>query len=203
MSVLIDSDAFCKLGASDLLADALKILGFRMSDCSRLPALTFMLKKGKLFQAYGESICTSLLAIAENIPPIPEPDPTLIDPIVSHSNIDPGEAFLFAQAAQEQSIVITGDKKALKALKNIDGLPNALAGRIVVMEAILINLCELLGNEDVKRRMSPLIHLDITLSICFSDGNPEPIECLRSYYRSLTLEVDPLQLWEPSMGGRQ
>lgn len=46
--LLLDTDIFCKLGVADLLDDTLSILGLKYSDCSRLPALPHMLRRGRL-----------------------------------------------------------------------------------------------------------------------------------------------------------
>lgn len=48
MRLLLDTDAFCKLGAAGVFDDALSLLGLSVSDCGRLPALPYMLRKGSL-----------------------------------------------------------------------------------------------------------------------------------------------------------
>ena len=41
MQLAVDTDAFCKLGVSGLLDDALAVLGVARDDCGRLPALPY------------------------------------------------------------------------------------------------------------------------------------------------------------------
>ena len=203
MRLLVDSDVFCKLGMGSLLGEALAVLGADIGDCSRLPALPHMLRRGKLIRKYGAEACANILPVAERMQSIPAPDPLWLDRIVSVPTIDPGEALLFAVAAQAGLIIITGDKSSLRALKNIDGYPEALAGRIVVLEAILLALCDRLGHAEVRRRLCFLIPNDKTLQVCFSAGNPDPRSALESCYRDLVSEVSPLRLWVPPVGGTE
>jgi len=200
MRLLVDSDVFCKLGVGNLLSDALAIFGTSVSDCGGLPALPHMLRKGKLIKVYGAEACANLVPLAEKLQTIPAPDTTWLDRLTPVPAIDPGEAQLFAIAAQHSLSLITGDKRALRALKDINGYAEALAGRIIVLEAILLSLCDRLGHDEVRRRLGPLT-TDKTLQICFSEGNPDPRIPLASYYRSLVTEVYPLLLWEPHTGG--
>ncbi len=196
MRLLLDSDVFCKLGIGNLLDDALIVLGAGIGDCGRLPALPYMLRKGRLPNAYGVNACVGLVAVAKKMKPIPAPTATWLDRLTSVQRIDPGEAQLFALAAQDSLIVITGDKRALLALKDVEGYPDALAGRIVVMEAVLLAVCDQLGPAEVRRRLGSLTISDATLKVCFSSSNQDPRIGLESYYRSLVDEVRPLRLWE-------
>jgi hypothetical protein len=201
MRLLVDSDIFCKLGVGNLLSEALAVFGASVTDCGRLPALPHMLRKGKLLRVYGAEACTSLVPLAEKMQTIPVPDTTWLDRLTLVQAIDPGEAQLFAIAAQNTLSLITGDKRALRALKDINGYAEALTGRIIVLEAILLALCDRLGHAEVRRRLGPLTTADKTLMICFSEGNPDPRSALVAYYRSLATEVHPLLLWEPHTGG--
>jgi hypothetical protein len=201
MPLLVDTDAFCKLGISGMLPEALSVLGTRTEDCGRLPALPRMLRRGRLTTIYGADACASLLPIAAAMSPVPKPDAAWVDKLRAVDRIDPGEALLFASAAQQGSLLLTGDKRALLALRNIDGFAAALKGRIVVMEGMLIALCDRLGPEAVRHRLGSLITTDITLKICFSADNSDPKAALHSYYRNVAAEVQPLILWDPGSGG--
>ena len=71
MKVLVDTDAFCKLGLAGLLADVVGVLGAPLSDCARLPALPHMLRRGGVQRRYGEANCRSLIGTATVIPSLP------------------------------------------------------------------------------------------------------------------------------------
>jgi hypothetical protein len=200
MRLLVDSDVFCKLGVSGMLPEAVGVLGTEISECGRLPALPHMLRRGKLATTYGPAACAALLTISDAMQAIPPPDAGWLDRLTSVHDIDPGEALLFATAAQDRSLVFTGDKRALLALKEIPEFTSALHGRIVVIEAILLALCERLGHAEVRRRLGSLTAIDKTLMVCFSPGNRDPRPALGGYYRALASEVQPLMLWDLTSG---
>lgn len=198
MTLLIDTDAFYKLGLADLLGDGVLLLGADLRDCARLPALPYMLQRGNLFKRLGEEACTKLLPIARTIRSVPEPSGTWLEKLTPINAIDPGEARLFAAAADFGCMVLSDDKRAMRELKNVQGMPEALKGRIVALEGLLLALCAKLGTSEVRRRVSAIVSLDTMLSICFSQGNNDPMDCLRSYHRNLVAELMPLVLWDPT-----
>ena len=201
MRLLIDSDIFCKLAIGGLLFDSVSLLGVEPEQCGRLPALPHMLRRGRLPKLYGVETCNRLTEIANGMPLIPVPDSVWLDRLAGRTDIDPGEVQIFAAAAQFSLTVMTGDKRSLRALKSVDGFPDALSGRIVVLEALLLGLCDQLGTAEVTRRLAPLLDKDLALGICFSPRNPNPTSALESYFRSLAEEVQPLVLWQPQPRG--
>lgn len=195
MSLLIDTDAFCILAAGQLLDDAVSLFGTDLSGCARLPALSHMLRKGRLRKKYGDRISDQLIPIADSTPVINQPEAQWLDRLTLVQSIDPGEAQLFALAAEKGLAVVTGDKRALHALKDVPGFADALAGRIVVLEAILIALCARLGTTVVSKRVQPLITHDSMIRVSFSPSNSDIRAALLSYYQNLVTELDPLVLW--------
>lgn len=198
MNLLVDTDAFCKLGVAGLLEDAAGIFGARLPDCGRLPALPSMLRRGNLVNRYGRNACGALIPHAEAMPIFRKPGAAALDPLTAIDAIDPGEAQLFAAAAEFGLPVLSGDKRAMRALKHAPEIHAPLAGRVVTLEAVLLKLCERLGLEDVRRRVGPLAAHDRAVGACFSPGNPDPRDGLRSYNGSIVAEVHPLLLWDPS-----
>jgi hypothetical protein len=202
MKLLVDTDAFCKLGVAGLFQDATKIFRAAVQECGRLPALPYMLRKGRLRKLYGGETCDALIFVADDMPEIPKPSDTWLDKLAPIDTIDPGEAQIFAAAAESGLIILLGDKRALRVLKDVDGFADALAGRIVVLEAVLLALCEQLGDEKVRRHIAPLAESDAVVKVCFSPGNPDHREGLASYYKTLAVEVEPLVLWDPGIGDK-
>ena len=201
MRLLVDTDAFCKLAVGDLLTDAVGLLGADLSECGRLPALPYMLRRGRLRDLFGAEACDAMMPAADLMPLAVRPSDAWLDRLAPIPAIDPGEAQLFAAAAEAGLVVVSGDKRALRALKNVPGFAGALAGRIVVLEAILLALCRELGPDEVRRRVRPLLASDKMVQVCFSTGNPDPNEALESYYEILVAELGPLVLWNPRLGG--
>jgi hypothetical protein len=197
VSLLIDTDAFCILAAGRLLEGAVIIFDTKLSGCARLPALPHMLRRGGLRKKFGDQISDHLIPIADSIPVIDQPEALWLDKLTQVQDIDPGEAQLFALAAEKRLAVITGDKRALRALKDIPGFADALAGRIIVLEAILIALCVRLGPTVVSAHVQSILNHDSMIRVCFSPSNPDPRDALLSYYQNLVTELEPLVLWHP------
>jgi hypothetical protein len=202
MRLLIDTDLFCELGVADLLLDAIRLLGCELSDCARLPALPYMLRRGSLPRKFGSQECERLLPLARQIPTAPDPSGPWLDRLVTVQGIDAGEAQLLAAAAAHSIQIMTGDERSLLAVGQVDGFSGALAGRIVTRVAILLALCDNLGPEVVRRRVARLATGNTTIRICFSSATADPREGLESYYQSAVQEMAPLVLWNPRVGGR-
>lgn len=198
MRLLVDSDAFCKLGIVDLLADAAALLGADLNECGRLPALVHMLRKGRL-RHYGDEESRSLVPLAARMPAIAgewmEGSEEWQDRLVGVPDIDPGEVILFSVAAARALPVLTGDMRALRALSGVDAFPERLAGRIVVLEAVLLGLCRQGGTARLRARVEPLRHHDSVVRACFSSSDAEA--GLRSYFEDRRRTLQPLVLWDP------
>jgi len=197
MKLLFDTDAFCKFGIANLLEDAAHIFGAKLQECGRLPALPFMLRRGRLRKLYGGPACDALIPVANVIPLLPQPSVIWLEKLTAIETIDPGEAQIFAVAAEQGQPFVSGDKRALNALKGVDDFIPALEGRVVVMEAVLLALCDRIGPEEIRQRIAPLTAVDRTVAVCFSGENPNPLDALVSYFEDLKAKLAPLQLWNP------
>jgi hypothetical protein len=197
MKLLFDTDAFCKLGIASLLQDVAQIFGAQLQECGRLYALPFMLRKGRLRSLFGGSACDALIPVADVIPVMPDPSVAWLEKLTAIEAIDPGEAQVFSVAAERGHPLLSGDKRALIALKNIGDFITVLDGRVVILEAVLLALCDRLGQEEMRLRVAPLAAVDRMVAVCFSSGNPDPSTALMSYYQALEGELVPLRLWNP------
>ena len=196
LRLVIDTDAYCKLGAADLLAEAVHTFGATISDCGRLPALPYMLRKGSLRTALGDDISDYLASLSQTMPPVPEPSHQWLGAIARVHTIDPGEAQLIAASADYGLLVITGDKRALTSIREVSALPEALDKHMVSLEAILIQLYHRLGLERLRDKIGPLMQLDSTARACFLSSSPQ--DGLWSYFTDLEQQALPLRLWRPS-----
>lgn len=200
MRLLIDTDAFCKLAASDLLRDAVSLFHAELHECGRLPALPYMLRRGGLRRTYGAEVCERLIPLAEAVPPVQHEASAWLDRLAPIPAIDPGEAILFAVAAELRLPVITGDVRSLRALKRLNGFPEALRGRVVVLEAALLALCTELGSAAVRAKVASGQPADSVMRICFSPDVQEPEVGLNSYLQDRRIELAPLVLWGAGEG---
>lgn len=198
MRPLLDTDIFCKLGAAGLLSDAAALFGAAIHDCERLPALPQMLRRGRLRKRLGDAVCDPLLALADQLPIISSADDVWLERLARVAEIDPGEAQLFAAAAGGTAVVLSGDKRALRAVSALPDLASVLSGRVVVLEALLIGLSRTVGMESLRERLRPVLDMDQAIRACFS--SKDPVTGLRSYFHSLAREVAPLVLWAPEAG---
>ena len=197
MKLLFDTDAFCKLGIANLLHNVAQIFGTTLQECGRLYALPFMLRKGRLPRLYGVHACDKLIPVADAMPAIPDASITWLEKVTGIVDIDPGEAQIYALAAEHAQPFVSGDKRALKALKGINEFVSALQCRVVTLEALSLALCDSMGQDHVRQRVLPLIHMDRMIAVCFSPDNPSPTDALSSYFRDLQATLAPLQLWNP------
>jgi hypothetical protein len=161
-----------------------------------------MLRRGRLRRVFGAEACDVIIPIAEGVPLAPHPSDLWLERLTPIAAIDPGEAQMFAAAAETGLFLVSGDKRALRALKDVADFADALVGRIATLEAVLIGLCDQLGSDEVRRRVQTLTASDKVVQVCFSAENPDPQEALLSYQQSLADEVSPLVLWNPQQGGR-
>ena len=196
--LLVDTDAYCKLGVAGLLNDAITALGVQVEECGRLAALPYMLRRGRLRRMLGDDASDALVGPAAEMPLAIQPRDRWLDPLAAEDSIDPGEAQLLAASAEHGLLLLTGDKRALHGLKNVPGYAGALNGRVVVLEAILTELCERYGVDIIRARIRPVMEVDIAVRVCFSDSNSSPVAGLLSYYENLAVNVEPLNLWRPS-----
>ena len=129
MRLLVDSDAFCKLAASDLLSDAAALFHAELGECGRLPALPHMLRRGQLRRTYGTTACDRLIPLAESMPPVVDSSTSWLEQLTHIPDIDPGEAILFATAADSED---AGHNRVISdrcmALKRLDRFSEALRG---------------------------------------------------------------------------
>ncbi len=198
--LLIDSDIFGKLGATHLFVDAVVALGAFYDQCRRIRALPHMLRKGSFREHLGPEFAKCLGPLVNSIAPITNPSTDWLDPLRTIPGIDPGEAMLFAAAAeddQQRSLILTGDKQAVVALKDVVPHRDRLRGRIVTLEAVLIHLLDELSEERLRHDLEPVRHLDGMLGICLNPENPDLLGCLRSYFLGTVKDVEPLVLWHP------
>ena len=195
--MLFDTDAFCKLGVARLLYETIATFGVTIKECGRLPALPYMLKRGRLRRNLGDVNSEYLIRLADEMPSIPEPTGRWLALLTGQSSIDPGEALLLAMAAEQSCFVITGDKRALVGVKELPEFSAALDGRVVVLEAVMATLCRMLGEDALRARVMPIGNIDAAIRVCFSDPGASPLVGLGSYFDELAENLYPLKLWSP------
>lgn len=120
-------------------------------------------------------------------------------PLPKGLTLDEGESILFSAAVlRSLDSILTGDKRAIcccaHVTKSADEI-GALKGRVVSLEQFLGTLIELLGQEEVRKRVCSNSTADKTASICFSCGAASLVEgsatqALKSYQSDLASKSD-------------
>lgn len=195
--LLVDSDAFWKLGSGDALSEFAAHLGIQPPDCARLPALPHQLERGRLHRKLGADRCMRLRVAAAAMRPAPAAPSRWMDLLVGVPDVDPGEAQLYALAAEHGAYVLTGDKRSVSAIRAVPEVASAVAHRVILPEPALFTLCLVKGEDWVRRAIQDVRELDQMLQVCFSDGCRSPGVSLSSYIRHDMTEFHPIALWTP------
>jgi hypothetical protein len=193
--LLIDTDAFCKLAAADLLDEALALLGVNRTQCAVLPALPYMLERGRLRKKYGDVESGRLRKLADEFPVAPNSSSKWLDVLSAESSIDPGEAQLFALAAEHDIRILTGDKRALEALAKVSDIHSHLSGSVVTLESVLTGLNEQLPETLLRQKGKVLGEHDQMAKAVFGSTASNLGEALDSYLRDVESRTQPLRLW--------
>lgn len=193
--LLIDTDAFCKLAAADLLDDTLALLGVGRTQCATLPALPYMLARGTLRKRYGHREADRIRELADLFSIAPTPSSLWMDVLSAESSIDPGEVQLFALAAEQGIPILTGDKRALDALAKVAGIHPLLSGKVVTLEAVLTGLVNQMPDEKLREKGKVLGQYDSMARAVFASAGSVLGEALESYMRDVESRAKPLNLW--------
>jgi hypothetical protein len=198
LRLVIDSDAFCKLAVANLLDATLSLLGVTPKQCARLPALSHMLRKGRIRNRYGHTVADGLIEKASHFPTMPEASAEWLDKLSGTVAIDPGEAQMYALAAEHGVLALTGDKRALKAVSSIPEVYTKLDGNVVTIEAVLLGLSLQMVEADLRARGKILGTYDQMAKAVFASSNSTLHEALGSYLGSLEADSQPMTLWRPN-----
>jgi hypothetical protein len=193
--LLVDTDAFCKLAAADLLDDVFSLLSVDRTQCAVLPALPHMLERGRIRKNYGDAAADRLRKLADEFPAAPNSSSAWLDVLADEPSINPGEAQLFALAAERRIRVLTGDKRSLDALAKITAIHPSLAGRVVTLEAVLRGMASNIPEAQLRHKGKVLGQRDQMAKAVFASEGSDLGEALDSYIRDLAARAKPLELW--------
>ncbi|HUS58297.1 MAG TPA: hypothetical protein VM141_06575 [Planctomycetota bacterium] len=199
--LFIDNDVFVILAASEMMETTAGILGFDIECLRRLNTLPYMLYGKSFRRTYPESVLNSARDWCDRIASITEAPGNsaaedrmiaVTDPDNGKHLIDRGEAFMYSLLLHKPACYLaSGDKRAMIALATapeLKTLRDAVAGRIVCLEAVLRLLIAENGPMAIARALKPLMPCHKTIQIVFS----QPLHCheaLSSYLNELQRKV--------------
>jgi hypothetical protein len=203
MILLSDNDLVIKLAQCDLIDEALGTLESVRTDCFVLNTLKYSLRLNepdKSIQKYVGSVqafdrINELLESCKVLTEAPlEFD--LLEHLNEIPNIDAGEQALFLHAKDNDSKsidyrILTGDKKALRAICNYEQLDvfAFLRTKIVCLESCMMDMIDLVGFDHVNQKVSAARHqvvekkYDTVLRTAFGESRNQEhcLECLRNH----------------------
>lgn len=200
MIVLADNDIILKLAQCDLLECLPEILGEDWTEIFVTPTANYQLLPKNQEKALNKSgneetleRLTSFLGTTKILPEIQ--DSSLLSTLGDVNEIDGGEKFLFAAAVElPNSILITGDRRALRALiehqHRLSSIIATLQNSVITFETAILLAIRLLGFAIVKQKLLGSPKPDKMLRLVLKNETTETdlIECLCSYSK----EVIPL-----------
>ncbi|MBI5545493.1 MAG: hypothetical protein HY901_16530 [Deltaproteobacteria bacterium] len=196
MKLFLDNDAALKLAALDLLDEALEVLGATREEVFILASAPFAILKGK--KRPPEPVASRLDTFFGQVGRAGGPNADDLKALQSTPGIDAGEAILFSlTAAEPGSILLTGDKRSLRALAGAEAhevLRRSIAGRVICFEQILNRIVRHQGFGAVIGKLVAAISWDKSLAaILGSTPTSHSVdEGLASYIRSLRDETGAL-----------
>jgi hypothetical protein len=178
----VDNDIIVKLATFDLYDEALAALGVGYHEAFVLDTAKFKLgaagqqagvekAKRRLGDKVHQRVVDFLHKVHEVKVAPPSPAHALLCGV---PNIDPGEAILIAAAADEEtSLLVTGDKKAVRAFAATGPcapLVEALQGRFVCLEQILLRVMDRIGFQPLLQKVVPVMECDSSIRSAFGSG---------------------------------
>jgi hypothetical protein len=194
--LLVDNDALLKAAHWGLLDVVPSLVSGVWSDVACLPQFPPRVRRAEAKLFADASVALSLAARLSQTIELPEPDANVLSVLQIEPGIDAGELLLFgALVATPQAILLTGDKRALRAISQTD-IRSLCRGRIVCVEQLLLQALYRLGAPTLVAQVRQWEQRDKTALAIFSrsgDKSDADIrEGLNSYLRALDGEAPGL-----------
>lgn len=178
MKLFLDVDALHKLGSYDALSEALAALHVKLGDVWIPTTAKFKLRlkdEAKATQRHGAATAARLRDFVARVNEVTEaPTAEEITQLENIQGLDQGELILIVTAARtDDSVLLTGDKKALRALSSeprCSSFAMRLAGRIICFEQVLESLMRRQGFEWLHDRVSSSLGTDSGVSQIVAPG---------------------------------
>lgn len=194
--LLADNDVLLKAAHWGMLDYITTCTGIDWQATSALESLRFRTyrKDPKLF--HHPDIAEALKARLDLMVPMSAPDASVVARLQGIVDLDAGEIALIAAAcACEEALVMTGDKRALRALSQpgLEDINERLQGRVVCLEHLLRHVLDQVGADRLVEMISPYPGLDTAVRCVLPSGGRasegEIREGLGSYLRDLERET--------------
>lgn len=198
--LFIDVDAISKLAHWRILPMLPDLTGYSWKDMGTVTSLRFRAARSlkqpdrRLFHN-AEAAQVALDCILKMCP-LSEPRSERLAIFENSFQIDPGEAILIALTLDDsQGCLLTGDKRALKAVSEIVSVGELLVGRVLVLEQIFIMALKKMGRSWILENVCPSSDIDKAINIVLGsrcDAEEKMIELgIASYLQEIEQYQNP------------
>lgn len=200
MKLLLDNDIIKKMVAMGVLEDALALFGATLADVRVLVSCQYrMLKKeARRRREFGDELYEQLAQLLPTLTTLPAlADSALVDQLVTVPGIDVGEAELLAAMVEDPSaILLTGDKRFLKALSESPELASvrtAVRNRVCCLEAVMQAVLDATDDyQELSTRVRAGTGHDKTMKVCFGQASAKTRD---HSVAALRVEVQAIQTY--------
>ena len=173
--LFLDSDLFVLHAGAGLLPALIQATGSNLNRARRLHPLPYMLQKGALAARYPQGLRERAAAWCSRITAVEDaPSPGSLEPLLGVAAIEPGEALLFALAAETpRSLMATGDRRACCALAAASGLAEIralLRHKLICLESALALLLREVGFPHLAAALTLVRDYNQTLRVLLPQG---------------------------------
>jgi hypothetical protein len=203
--LLIDNDILMLMAGANLLERTVSVLGFDLVDSARLETLPYILQRSRKLRHLPVDVKEKIAQGCKRVPTLHDaPNSDLLQQLTDVADIDAGEAVLYALLAQHPLCLLTsGDKRAMRAVATaapLHGVRRSVAGRVVCLETVLLELVKQDGVSTIAQALSSARSQNTLLRVAFSPGCiANPAECMNAlsrYYQKLVDDVGEDFLWK-------
>ena len=196
--LFIDADALAKLAHWDLLDHLPAFTGVPLERCNTLESIVHRARRarskpdGRLFLCAEAAtrVCDGAGRMGASI----TPDPATLQALQNVAAIDAGEAVLLsALIMQPASRLLTGDKRALRALATTpEPLRAAFASRILIIEQVLLAALRLHDIGWLRQHVCPWKDADKAVAIAMGSRCDADASACREGLDAYVREIDAL-----------
>ena len=190
--LLVDNDVLLKAAHWDLLSLVPRTVEGTWGDTAVLPQFPPRVKRAdpKLFKQ--PDVAARLYECVRQCAPFPEPEPTVLSALQSVPAIDAGEQLLLgALAATPGALLLTGDKRALRALAQpeVATQVSSCHGRVVCLDQWFLFAVDEIATAQLVAHFRLCIEADkVVLAIVGRTGDRTEAH-LREGFGSYTAEI--------------
>lgn len=192
----VDVDALCKLAHWNILPLLPEITGYHWSDMATISSVKHRANRalekpdGRLFHSVDAAkvVCECI----EQMDTLPSPHTETLSALAESHQIDSGEAVLLAAIAGDtKGILLTGDKRALRGLAQLD-CAGKFAGRIMLIEQIIWLCLRVRGRDWLLSNVCPYQGMDKAISIVLGSQCDASTDSINDGIASYLAEIENL-----------